>query len=95
VKLLLYIALGFAVLVAAVLLLTRGAAPEGHPAVMFALVTLFGIPPVGAFWMAYMSIRYEKHPFPMLLLAFLVPFAFLWYYFERVRSGKLRTNPDL
>ncbi len=38
--------------------------------------------------MLYMAIRYEKHPLPMVLLAF-VPFAFFWYYFERVRPGKL------
>lgn len=87
-KLLLYIAFGFVVTAVAILLLLRGPAPESHPALMFALVVLFGIPPLGAFWMIYMSIRHEKNPFPMLLLALFIPFAFLWYYFERVRPGK-------
>jgi hypothetical protein len=44
--------------------------------------------------MMYMSIRYEKHPLPMVLLAAFIPFSFLWYYFERVRRGKLRRNRD-
>jgi hypothetical protein len=46
---------------------------------------------VGAFWMMYMSIRHEKSPLPMVMLAF-IPFTFLWYYFERFRAGKLRRN---
>lgn len=43
----------------------------------------------------YMSIRYEKKPLPMLALALFVPFTFVWYYFERVRPGKLARNRDL
>jgi hypothetical protein len=89
VKLLVYVALGFVVVGTAVLLLTQGPAPESHPAILFGLIVLFGIPPFGAFWMMYMSIRHEKNPFPMLALALFVPFTFLWYYFERVRSGKV------
>jgi hypothetical protein len=88
VKLLLYVVFGFVVAGGAALLLTRGPAPEGHPAVLIVLLVLFGIPPIGAFWMMYMSVRYEKSPVPMLLLAF-IPFTFLWYYFERVRPNKL------
>jgi len=38
--------------------------------------------------MLYMAIRYETQPLPMMFLAF-VPYAFLWYYFERVRAGTL------
>ncbi len=76
---------------AAALLITRGQAPESHPAILFAFVVLFAIPPVGAFWMMYMSIRHEKSPLPMVMLAF-IPFTFLWYYFERFRAGKLRRN---
>jgi hypothetical protein len=89
-RLALYIVLSFVVTVAAVLLLTRGPAPESHPAVLFALVVLFSIAPLGAFWMIYMSIRYEKRPLALVLLAFFVPFTFVWYYFERVRTGKLQ-----
>ena len=88
-KLLLYIALGFVVAAVAVLLLLRGPAPESHPGIMFALVALFGIAPVGAFWMMYTAVRHEKNPFPLLLLALFIPFTFLWYYFERVRPGKV------
>ena len=92
-KLFLYIGLGFVLTVIAVLLLIRGPAPESHPAVMFALIVLFGIPPLGAFWMMYMSIRHEKNPLPLLVLAAFIPFTFVWYYFERIRKGKVvRTN---
>lgn len=48
---------------------------------------VFGIPPLGSFWMWYMAIRYERHPLPFLLLA-LIPCVFLWYYFERIRGKK-------
>jgi hypothetical protein len=87
-KLLIYVALSLVLTGSAVLLLTRGPAPENHPAVLL-LIGLFGIAPLGAFWMMYMSIRYEKKPFPLLLLASFVPFTFLWYYFERVRPRRL------
>lgn len=90
-KVLLYIVLGFVVMAAAALLIARGEAPESHPAILFAFVALFAVPPLGAFWMMYISIRHEKNPFPMILLA-LIPFTFLWYYFERVRPGKLGRN---
>ena len=93
-KLFLYVAFGFLVMAAAALLITRGQAPESNPAVLFAFVVLFTIPPVGAFWMMYMSIRHEKNPLPMLLLAF-IPFTFVWFYFERVRQRKLVGNRDL
>ena len=87
-KLLLYITLGFVALGVAAVLIAGGAAPDRNPAVLFAFVALFAIPPLGAFWMMYVSIRHEKNPFPMVLLA-LIPFTFLWFYFERVRPGKV------
>jgi hypothetical protein len=74
--------------------IARGQAPASQPLVIFATVALFAIPPMGAFWMMYLSIRYEKKPLPMLLLAFFVPFSFVWYYFKRVRPGKLRRIRD-
>jgi hypothetical protein len=52
-------------------LITREQVPEINPAVLFAFVVLFAIPPVGAFWMMYMSIRHEKNPLALLLLALL------------------------
>ena len=42
---------------------------------------------LGTLWMMYFSIRHERRPLPMILLAF-VPYASLWYYFERVRPAK-------
>ncbi len=92
-KLLLYIVTGFVAMAAAALIVTGGQAPESHPLTLFGLVMLFGIPPVGSFWMMYVSIRYERKPLPILLLAF-IPFTFLWYYFERVRPGKLTKTRD-
>ena len=41
--------------------------------------------PFGSFWMLYQSIRFESKPLKYILLSFL-PYAFLWYYFERVRK---------
>jgi hypothetical protein len=41
--------------------------------------------------MLYRAIRYEKRPLPYVFLAF-VPYAFLGYYFERVRGKKLESN---
>lgn len=93
-KLLLYVALGLVLTVSAVLLLTRGPSPENHPVVLVILIALFGIAPLGAFWMMYMSIRCEKKPLAMLVLALLIPFTFLWYYFERVRPKNF-TNRDI
>ena len=93
-KLVLYVAFGFLVMAAAILLLVRGAVPDSHPLTMSGLVVLFGVPPFGAFWMMYVSIRYEERPFPLVALALFIPFSFLWYYFERVRPGKLARNRD-
>jgi len=84
-KLLLYIVLGFVVVGAALVLIAGNNAPASSSLILFGFVILFAIPPVGAFWMMYQSIRYEKKPLPIVLLAF-IPFSFLWYYFERVRS---------
>ena len=93
-KLTLYISFGFLVLGAALLLIVRGQPPESSPAIQFAFVAVFAVPPFGAFWMMYVAIRYEKNPFPMILIA-LIPFTFVWFYFERVRRGKLLGQRDL
>ena len=89
-KLLFYVAGGFVVMAVAALVITRGQAPDSHPVILFAFVALFGIPPLGAFWMMYVSIRHEKNPLPMVLLA-LIPFTFVWYYLERIRPANRRT----
>lgn len=59
------------------------------------IVVTFCVPPIGAWWLVYMVIRREKTVFPMILLS-LVPYGFVWYYFERVRSGTLieRSSAD-
>jgi hypothetical protein len=62
-----------------------------NPLFMVLVVLVFAVPPLGAFWMLYMSVRHEEHPLPLMLLAFL-PYTFLWYYFDRVRTGKLSRN---
>lgn len=85
-KLFLWIFLGF--VVAGLAFWTIVAEGPDNPLLVFVVVAVFGLPPIGAFWMLYMAIRYEAQPLPMILLAF-VPYSFLWYYFERVRPGKL------
>jgi apolipoprotein N-acyltransferase len=94
-RVLLYIAGGFVAMALAALLITRGQAPDSNPLILSAFVALFFVAPLGAFWMMYMAIRYEKHPLPMVLLAAFIPFTFLWYYAERVRPRKLRRNRDI
>jgi len=57
------------------------------PTLVVTLGLFYAIHPIGALWMVYQCLRYEKSPFPLLLLC-LVPYSFVWYYFERVRAGK-------
>lgn len=63
----------------------------GKPILMVLYAAICAVGALGAFWMMYVSIRHERHPVPLILLAF-VPYACLWYYFERVRPGKRRTR---
>ena len=85
-KLAAYVIAGFVVLGLAFFMVTQ---PVGrNPLFMALFVFIFAIPPFGTFWMMYQAIRYEKEPFPLILLAFL-PYTFLWYYFEHAR-GKNR-----
>ena len=91
-KMLLWILLGLLVAGSAFLILILQGVPR-NPLLTFLIVVIFVVSPVGSFWMLYMSIRHEKHPLPIVLLAF-IPYSFLWYYFERVRPGNLlRENP--
>ena len=89
-KILLWILLGFAVTGIALYMLTSPWFPR-NPFTEILTFVFFGAPSVGAFWMLYLAIRNERHPLPIILLAFL-PYTFLWYYFERVRPGKHRTR---
>jgi drug/metabolite transporter (DMT)-like permease len=72
-------------------------AGHSNPMLVVLVVAIYAVGPIGAFWMMYMSIRHERNPVPMILMAF-VPYAFLWYYFERVRTRRHMTegrNPGI
>lgn len=62
-----------------------------HPLALFAVIVLFGAPNFGAIWMMYTAARYELNAITFVALAF-IPFTFLWYYFERYRTGKCFTR---
>jgi hypothetical protein len=89
-KLLLWVSLGLAVTGLAFWMVTTSGIPR-NPFIVFLFVAVYAVAPVGAFWMLYVAIRNERRPLPIILLAF-VPYAFFWYYFERVRTGKHRTR---
>ena len=57
------------------------------PPLIIGFAIFYAVHPIGAAWMIYQSIRYESRPLPIILFC-LVPYSFVWYYFERVRSGK-------
>jgi ABC-type Na+ efflux pump permease subunit len=82
-------------LVSAILLLAgAGGVRDDNPLVLMPLLGLFGIAPIGGFWMMYQAIRYEKSPFPLIGLAAFIPFAFVWYYLERYRPDRERRTPE-
>lgn len=61
---------------------------EGHPVAAGLLYgAVVAVPTLGAFWMMYRAVRYERSPAPFILLAF-VPFTCFWYYFGRVKPRK-------
>jgi hypothetical protein len=82
------------------LLLTTGTAllvAQGFwqppPACIIGLGVFYALHPLGALWMIFHCVRHERRPFPLILLA-LVPYSFVWYYFERVKKGR-QTLPTL
>jgi hypothetical protein len=89
-KIFLWVLLGFTVAGVAFYIVISPWFPR-NPVTEFLAFVFFGAPSVGAFWMLYLVIRYERHPLPLILLAFL-PYTFLWYYFERVRPRKHLTR---
>jgi hypothetical protein len=93
-KAVLYVAGSFVAMALAALLITWGKAPDSNPLMMLAFIGLFAVPPVGAFWMMYQAIRFEKSPFALIGLAFFIPFTFVWYYFERYRPDRARRTPE-
>jgi hypothetical protein len=48
---------------------------------------IFFFQPFGTLWMVYQAVRHEPRPLQYVVLA-CFPFAFIWYYFERVRPRK-------
>lgn len=61
----------------------------------FPVVIIFGIiAPVGGLWGIYQSIRYEKSPWKYVAIIVLVPFGFVWYYFERYRKRTAASARD-
>ncbi len=56
-----------------------------NPLALFFVTFFFMVPPIGSAWMLYQSIRYEEKSLPFVILA-LVPYSFLWYYFEHYRK---------
>ena len=70
---------------------TTATIPE-NPLALVALALIFGVSPLGSFWMMYAAIRHEKKPLPYILLAF-IPYAAVGYYFDRIR-GRESTPPS-
>ncbi len=58
-----------------------------NQSVVFFVVVWFSIGPLGAYWMLYQVIRFERKVFPLVIFAF-VPYAFIWYYLERYRQRR-------
>jgi hypothetical protein len=53
----------------------------------FPVLIAFGlIAPIGGLWAIYQSIRYENSPLKYVAIVVLIPFGFLWYYFERYKK---------
>jgi uncharacterized integral membrane protein len=67
-----------------ILVVTPGAT-RNNVAFLCLMFTYCFTSPFGSFWMLYQSIRFESKPLKYVILSFL-PYAFLWYYFERVRK---------
>jgi hypothetical protein len=64
-----------------------------HTAFMCLAFAVFGVPGVAMWWMIYDAIRYERRPWPYVLLSF-VPYWFVWHYFQRVRKrGRAERQP--
>jgi hypothetical protein len=81
----LWMCLGFAVTGWAFWVVTTKPTIPPNPLSILMLALVFGISPIGSFWMLYMVIRHEKRTMPYALLAF-IPYFFVGYYFDRVRS---------
>jgi hypothetical protein len=95
-KMFLWAILGLVMAGAAFWFVASTATIPPHPLPLLMLALVYGVSPIGSFWMLYTVIRYEKRPLPWALLAF-IPYFALGYYFHRVRGrrdlrGDLRTR---
>jgi len=86
-KMVLWAISGFAVAGVAFWFVISTATMPPHPLALLMLALIFGVSPIGSFWMLYMVIRYEKRPLPYAFLAF-IPYFSVGYYLERVRRRK-------
>ena len=91
VKTFLWVCLGFAVTGLAFWIVTTTETIPPRPLPLLVLALVFGVSPLGTFWMLYTVIRHEKRIMPYALLAF-IPYFFLGYYFERVRGRSKRED---
>jgi hypothetical protein len=86
-KFALWVLLGLGVTGVAFWLVTSPWFPK-NPVIETIVFAFFALPSVGAFWMLYVAVRFERNPTAYVFLAF-IPYSFMWYYFERVRGGTL------
>ena len=93
-KMFLWGCLGFAVAGFAFWIVTTTETVPPHPLPLVLLALIFGVSPLGTFWMLFMVIRHEKRMMPYALLAFF-PYSFLGYYFERVKGNSKRKLSSL
>jgi hypothetical protein len=75
IKILLWVLIGVAVTGLAFWMVVSPWFPK-DPGIEFLVLVFFSMPAMGAFWMLYVAIRNERHPLPIVLLAFL-PYTFL------------------
>lgn len=54
------------------------------------LIAFFIFAPIGSLWMLYDCAVREKPPVLYYLMALFLPYAFVWYYFDRVRPRQIR-----
>ena len=55
-------------------------------------IAFFIFAPIGSLWMLYDCAAREKPPVLYYLMALFLPYAFVWYYFDRVRPRQIRVT---
>jgi hypothetical protein len=92
-RMFLWAIVGFAVAALAGLLVIGTTTVPANPLSLAVLTLVSSVSPIGCFWMLFIVIRYERHPLPWILLAF-VPFFAVGYYFERARRNRIEPCPS-